>query len=177
MFSLFWFIFSISIRSPHIEPNPIDYEITAGIKTDSFHWIQLWERENGSYYRGIDFEDRSKIYKNFEILSKYYFKEARNIHFSQFSGYLENRIKNFKVKEGISLIKDKVLHQNKWTGYLELNYKKNLGLRIQSNFKDYNAVEGWIEIYVSKYITWKTTYKKYGTKSFYQTKAVLEIKL
>lgn len=55
----------LSIRTPNVQPNPIDYEVSFGLESDFSNkgtidgWV-WYERENGFYYKGID------------IVSKYY---------------------------------------------------------------------------------------------------------
>ena len=41
------FLFSFSMRSPNVLPNPIDYEIAFGFKKQGLAMNKQWERENG----------------------------------------------------------------------------------------------------------------------------------
>lgn len=44
---------SFSARCARVQPNPDDYEIIGGLKTVAFTTEVKYERENGSYYRGL----------------------------------------------------------------------------------------------------------------------------
>ena len=41
---------SFAIRTPNVQPNPDDYEISIGLNHDSYHINRQWERELGEYY-------------------------------------------------------------------------------------------------------------------------------
>ena len=41
---------SFSLRTPNIQPNLDDYEISIGIKDPNFYINRQWERELGEYY-------------------------------------------------------------------------------------------------------------------------------
>lgn len=62
---LLWLAFSI--RSPNIEPNPFDYEISGGYETQVGIWKSnskvLFERENGGKYTGWNTDNDLKYVK------------------------------------------------------------------------------------------------------------------
>ncbi len=41
---------SFAIRTPNVQPNPDDYEISIGLNHKSYHINRQWERELGQYY-------------------------------------------------------------------------------------------------------------------------------
>ena len=41
---------SFAIRTPNVEPNPDDYEISIGLNHPNFYINRQWERELGSKY-------------------------------------------------------------------------------------------------------------------------------
>lgn len=74
-------MFSVSVRTPNIQPNPLDYEIAMGVEIGDTSKVELWawrERESGALYIGIDgkFKLRKKRIEN-EII--YLNREANNI--------------------------------------------------------------------------------------------------
>ena len=68
---------ALSLRSPSIEPNPFDYEVSGGYKIESVinsEALFLYERENGIRYNGRIHEHSTK----YLLISEYY-KEAKEI--------------------------------------------------------------------------------------------------
>ncbi len=41
---------SFAIRTPNVQPNPDDYEVSVGLSHDSYYINRQWERELGEYY-------------------------------------------------------------------------------------------------------------------------------
>ena len=41
---------SFAARTPNVQPNPDDYEVSIGLSHDSYHINRQWERELGSFY-------------------------------------------------------------------------------------------------------------------------------
>ena len=41
---------SFAARTPNVQPNPDDYEVSIGISHDNFHINRQWERELGEFY-------------------------------------------------------------------------------------------------------------------------------
>ena len=44
------FFNSFAVRTPNVQPNPDDYEISVGLSHDNFYINRQWERELGEYY-------------------------------------------------------------------------------------------------------------------------------
>ena len=44
------FFNSFAVRTPNVQPNPDDYEISGGLSHDNFYINRQWERELGEYY-------------------------------------------------------------------------------------------------------------------------------
>ena len=40
---------SFAARTPNVQPNPDDYEVSVGISNDNFYLNRQWERELGEY--------------------------------------------------------------------------------------------------------------------------------
>ena len=41
---------SFAIRTPNVQPNPDDYEVSIGVRHDNFYINRQWERELGEFY-------------------------------------------------------------------------------------------------------------------------------
>ena len=41
---------SFAARTPNVQPNPDDYEVSIGVSHDNFHINRQWERELGEFY-------------------------------------------------------------------------------------------------------------------------------
>ena len=41
---------SLAIRTPNVQPNPDDYEVSIGFSHDNFDVNRQWERELGKFY-------------------------------------------------------------------------------------------------------------------------------
>ena len=41
---------SFAVRTPNVQPNPDDYEISIGLTHKNFHINRQWERELGEFY-------------------------------------------------------------------------------------------------------------------------------
>ena len=41
---------SFALRTPNVQPNPDDYEVSIGLSHDNYHINRQWERELGSFY-------------------------------------------------------------------------------------------------------------------------------
>ena len=46
---------SFAARTPNVQPNPDDYEVSVGISNNNFHVNRQWERELGSFMLMIYF--------------------------------------------------------------------------------------------------------------------------
>lgn len=87
LLSILIFFGSFSVRSPKIEPNPLDYELAGGfeatIDSTYLHLENQFERELGSYYR----EELYSIQKDFNyffVRDKYLYKRSKNLRYNQF---------------------------------------------------------------------------------------------
>jgi len=168
MFKLFLFLFSISFRSAYVQPNPTDYEITAGLENKKSHYIFLWERENGSYYKGLD------LFYNSKYLSTQYFrKDAYNV--KTFEVNLKYPYKK-KFEIGYSRLRDYKI--DKYKNLLYLNLKtKYLKIKYQNNFTDYYKLEVKFKSYKYGSIEPLIIYRDYNKKKFWQLKFILRVKI
>jgi len=69
---------SFSLRTPNLQPNPMDWEIRIGAEK-SENWIYklegIWERENGKQYKGLE-----ALGYWYGIYGKEYYREAVGIN-------------------------------------------------------------------------------------------------
>lgn len=71
---------SVAVRTPNVQPNPDDYEISIGVKQDNYYINRQWERELGTEY--ID-DNAWVILKHNEFYFKpeYMNKESKNVEY------------------------------------------------------------------------------------------------
>ena len=70
---------SFAARTPNVQPNPDDYEVSVGISDDNFYLNRQWERELGSFYIGDLFW--LKYDNGLYIKPEYMNKESRNVKY------------------------------------------------------------------------------------------------
>jgi len=61
---------SLSIRTPYERPNPFDYEIRYGWETKTSYFMNLFERENGKFYKGHEYKLRVFMIKYRDFLKE-----------------------------------------------------------------------------------------------------------
>ena len=44
---------SFAVRTPNVQPNPDDYEVSIGVTHKYFHFNRQWERELGTKYNDV----------------------------------------------------------------------------------------------------------------------------
>ena len=70
---------SFAARTPNVQPNPDDYEVSVGISNDDFYLNRQWERELGSFY--IDDLFWLKYDNGLYIKPEYMNKESRDVKY------------------------------------------------------------------------------------------------
>lgn len=70
---------SFAARTPNVQPNPDDYEVSVGISNDNFYLNRQWERELGSFY--IDDLFWLKYDNDLYIKPEYMNKESRDVKY------------------------------------------------------------------------------------------------
>ena len=70
---------SFAARTPNIQPNPDDYEVSVGISNDNFHLNRQWERELGEFY--IDDLFWYKFDNVLYFKPEYMNKESKNVKY------------------------------------------------------------------------------------------------
>ena len=70
---------SFAARTPNVQPNPDDYEVSVGISNDNFYLNRQWERELGSFY--IDDLFWFKYDNGLYIKPEYMNKESRDVKY------------------------------------------------------------------------------------------------
>lgn len=122
----------LSFRSANEVKYPYDYEISGGLKTAKYGYIEaLTERENGEHYKGLDWE----AYPSRYLTLKWLCKEAKEIN-SQ----------TIDVHYPIGVLKIGLVEN--WQGWEDRRSMLGLGLdlgflkaRYQTNFDDRKAIE------------------------------------
>ena len=72
---------SLALRTPNVQPNPDDYEVSIGIGHPSYHINRQWERELGTKY--IDDLFWVKIDNGFYFKPEYMNKESKSIKYAK----------------------------------------------------------------------------------------------
>ena len=70
---------SFAARTPNVQPNPDDYEVSVGISNDNFYLNRQWERELGSFY--VDDLFWFKYDNGLYIKPEYMNKESRDVKY------------------------------------------------------------------------------------------------
>ena len=70
---------SFAARTPNVQPNPDDYEVSIGISKDNFYFNRQWERELGEFY--IDDLFWVKIDNGIYFKPEYFDKESDNVKY------------------------------------------------------------------------------------------------
>jgi len=70
---------SFAARTPNVQPNPDDYEVSVGISNDNFHLNRQWERELGEFY--IDDLFWYKFDNVLYFKPEYMNKESKNVKY------------------------------------------------------------------------------------------------
>ena len=70
---------SFAARTPNVQPNPDDYEVSIGISKDNFYFNRQWERELGEFY--IDDLFWVKIDNGIYFKPEYMNKESQGVKY------------------------------------------------------------------------------------------------
>ena len=70
---------SFAARTPNVQPNPDDYEVSVGISKDNFYVNRQWERELGEFY--IDDLFWAKIDNGIYFKPEYMNKESQGVRY------------------------------------------------------------------------------------------------
>ena len=70
---------SFAARTPNVQPNPDDYEVSIGISNDNFYLNRQWERELGEFY--IDDLFWAKIDDGVYFKPEYMNKESQGVRY------------------------------------------------------------------------------------------------
>ena len=72
---------SLAVRTPNVQPNPDDYEISVGLSHNNFHINRQWERELGEFY--IDDLFWAKLENGVYFKPEYMNKESHEIKYAK----------------------------------------------------------------------------------------------
>ena len=70
---------SFAMRTPNVQPNPDDYEVSIGVSHDNFHLNRQWERELGEYY--VDDLFWAKFDNGIYFKPEYMNKESQGVRY------------------------------------------------------------------------------------------------
>lgn len=113
--------FSISARTPKVQPNPFDYELSFGIeKEEQFYADYDFEREHGNYYHDYEFWVAHTFAKYVYLRERFLNKSSKDIRFNQF----DVRWKYSAISLGYALKTNSDKYDSNLI--LGLNYKKEL---------------------------------------------------
>ena len=70
---------SFAARTPNVQPNPDDYEVSVGISNDKFYANRQWERELGEFY--IDDLFWAKLDNGIYFKPEYMNKESQGVRY------------------------------------------------------------------------------------------------
>ena len=73
------FFNSFAVRTPNVQPNPDDYEVSVGLSHNNFYINRQWERELGEYY--LDDLIWLKYDNDLYFKSEYMNKESQNVKY------------------------------------------------------------------------------------------------
>ena len=72
---------SFAVRTPNVQPNPDDYEVSIGVSHPAYHFNRQWERELGTEY--IDDLFWIKLEDVMYFKPEYMNKESKNIKYAK----------------------------------------------------------------------------------------------
>ena len=169
----------LSLRTPNIEKNPFDYEVSTGTKIETQYYHSdikvLYERENGKEYNGrIHSHDLKYIY-----LTEYV-KEAKDLHKQSAISKYPFKYEDYLIEPGIGLTTVKY-KDKKYGGFLKISNKY---LKVEAmGYKKIDYLKASLEtnIKISEdgkfYLTPKASYFATEDKEFYSAKVVLGYKI
>jgi hypothetical protein len=70
---------SFAVRTPNVQPNPDDYEVSIGLSHDNFYMNRQWERELGEFY--IDDLFWAKFDNGIYFKPEYMNKESQDVRY------------------------------------------------------------------------------------------------
>ena len=70
---------SFAARTPNVQPNPDDYEVSIGVSHDNFHLNRQWERELGEFY--VDDLFWAKFDNGLYFKPEYINKESQGVRY------------------------------------------------------------------------------------------------
>ena len=70
---------SFAVRTPNVQPNPDDYEVSIGLSHSNFHINRQWERELGEFY--LDDLVWAKLENGVYFKPEYMNKESQNVKY------------------------------------------------------------------------------------------------
>ena len=70
---------SFALRSPNVQPNPDDYEVSIGVSHPAYYFNRQWERELGEFY--VDDLFWAKFDDGVYFKPEYMNKESQNVKY------------------------------------------------------------------------------------------------
>ena len=72
---------SLAVRTPNVQPNPDDYEVSIGVSHPAYHFNRQWERELGEFY--IDDLFWIKLEDHVYFKPEYMNKESQGVKYAK----------------------------------------------------------------------------------------------
>ena len=170
---------SFSLRTPNLQPNPMDWEIRIGAEK-SENWIYklegIWEKENGKQYKGLE-----ALGYWYGIYGKEYYREVVGINSQELQIILPLTAKWWTryilIGGGYSMVN---WRNGKWVMSLGIGNNKFISLLYTTNLKGKHLLDA-----TAQYKIWeishfsivpKLIYHFIDEKEFMQGKIYLEYK-
>ena len=169
---------SLAVRTPNVQPNPDDYEISIGFTHPNYHFNRQWERELGEKYIDDIVKFSHQVHDGFYYGVDYVNKESKDIFYTTYNiGVTSNGFKiGVSVKDEVKLFSagfDKKLKQD------DLEY--NVGFSLKTDLDENNIInlkseiKKWLSKKVNVFALYKHEY--YNEKEDFQFKVGLGVKL
>ena len=81
---------SFAIRTPNVQPNPDDYEVSIGLSHSNFYINRQWERELGGLY--VDDLVWAKLDNGIYFKPEYMNKESQGVKYLKWTGVINGKI-------------------------------------------------------------------------------------
>ena len=167
---------SYSIRTPNVQPNPDDYEVSVGVESSNFYVNRQWERELGKLYTDDIIwllYNKNRLY----LKPEYFNKESRGVT------YLKLDYRYMREETGWSYglttrTIDGADISGGWETLYSLGYKKvkkTGNVEVEVSFNGYYGESfEYEDIFKVTYILSKNT-RLYNSGEFYKLKRVSSV--
>ena len=166
---------SVSLRSPKIDTVKFDYELVARVETHHLWGMEVYEREDGSYYRTRDYG-----YEIWWFNGRHYLNEAREINSQEISITMpkEFEVKGVKIKARAGIGRAYENWEKPHNILVAKTDAKWVSTGYSSDFKQVHrsniVIKPSISITEHLSITPKLVFESQGKKAFWQVKVFVK---